>query len=143
MNEIPSRSAAELPLELLQRVDQVCNRFEAACRAGETPVVDDFLAGWDEPERSVLRRELLALQAHHRQRGRGEQTTPPADQDTAVVEPGRIVGDYELLEEIAGVVQEREEANRQFTEAAMGPRGGRGRQRALARSITPHQPHPL
>jgi WD40 repeat protein len=82
-------------------MDQMCNRYEAAWRCGPTPLVDDFLADWDEPERSVLRRELLALEGHYRQRAREEQATPTSGEDAPVAGAGRVLGDYELLEEIA------------------------------------------
>jgi serine/threonine-protein kinase len=50
----------------------VCNRFEAAWRAGPAPRVEDFLDGWQGPERSALLCELVALDVYHRRR-RGEE----------------------------------------------------------------------
>jgi WD40 repeat protein len=122
-------------------VDQVCNRFEAAWKAGGRPRAEDFLGGASEPARSALLRELVLLEAYYR-RTRGEScptqeyqarfpelgpswlaeavagdspavapgmspaegTTVPqaatlAAQEAAAL--GELVGDYELLQEIA------------------------------------------
>jgi WD40 repeat protein/tRNA A-37 threonylcarbamoyl transferase component Bud32 len=100
MSETPSRSGAALPPELARRVDAVCNRFEAAWRAGKMPRLDDFLVGWDEPDRSVLHRELLDLDAYYRQRGATPELEP-AEKEMPETAAGRVVGDYQLLEEIA------------------------------------------
>ena len=65
-----------LPLDDMIRIDDACDRFEAACRAGERPEPADFLAGIDGPARPRLLRELLALDLEYR-RERGER--PDAD----------------------------------------------------------------
>ncbi len=52
-----SLSASEL-----RRVDETCDRFEAALRAGERPAVDAFLGSVAEPARAMLARELRALE---------------------------------------------------------------------------------
>jgi WD40 repeat protein len=57
-----------------RRIDQACNRFEHAWRDG-TPRIEDFLEGVEEPERSVLLRELVLLDIDYR-RLRGQ--TPQA-----------------------------------------------------------------
>jgi serine/threonine protein kinase/formylglycine-generating enzyme required for sulfatase activity len=49
-------------------VEQVCDRFEAAWRAGTPPRVEDFLDGWQGPDRAALLRELVALDVYHRRR---------------------------------------------------------------------------
>jgi WD40 repeat protein len=56
-------------------VDQVCNRFEAAWKAGGQPRADDFLGDRPEPDRSALLRELVLLEAYYR-RSRGEDCRP-------------------------------------------------------------------
>src|SRR4051794_34225877 len=54
---------------LALRVDEVCLRFEADWKAGKGPRAEDYLRGdWLEAERSVLRLELLALEADWRGR---------------------------------------------------------------------------
>src|SRR5262245_13027256 len=101
MNDISSRSDDSLPWELARRMDEVCDHYEAAWRAGETPRVDEFLAGWEEPDRTALRQELLQLEDHYRCRTADEAATPPRSADTLVAAPGRSFGDYELREEVA------------------------------------------
>jgi hypothetical protein len=51
-----------------QRLNAVCNRFEAACKDGMPVRLEDFLQGWQEPERTVLLQELIALEVYHRRR---------------------------------------------------------------------------
>jgi hypothetical protein len=41
---------------LLQRVDELCDRFEAAWKAGQRPRIEDYLGAATEPERSLLLR---------------------------------------------------------------------------------------
>jgi len=47
---------------LQKRMDEACDRFETAWKAGERPAIEDYLVGASEPERSVLLRELLKLE---------------------------------------------------------------------------------
>src|SRR5207244_9698517 len=65
----------ELPLTLVQRLDPICSKFEAACQAAGTsgpfPIIEDFLKDCTEADGSVLRRELILLEIHYRRR-RGE-----------------------------------------------------------------------
>jgi serine/threonine protein kinase/WD40 repeat protein len=126
-------------------VDRVCNRFEAAWRAGRPLAVEECLAGWEEPERSVLLRELILLEVYYRRRhgesggaadyrGRFPQLDPEwlesvlaitgatstagavssaarttgtdrageeTHRETGSPAPLRVVGEYEVLEEIA------------------------------------------
>src|SRR5204863_7074700 len=109
---------------LARRVDQACDRFEAAWKAAATappPPLDDFLGDTPGPERSRLLRELIQLEVYYRRR-RGEDCSPQdyrerfPDLDStwlaeALAPPGRpaaappdgkpTCGDYELLGEIA------------------------------------------
>jgi len=66
----------EVPPALGRRINEACNRFEAAWRAGAVPRLEDFVAGWEGAERTALLRELVPLDADYR-RGRGEN--PGAD----------------------------------------------------------------
>lgn len=61
-------------LSVVVRVEEVCNRFEAAWRAG-VPAIEDFLDGWRGDERRALLRELILLDMDYR-RARGEEVTP-------------------------------------------------------------------
>jgi serine/threonine protein kinase/WD40 repeat protein len=46
---------------LARHIEGVCNRFEAAWKAGQRPALEEFVRGTVEPERSELLRELLGL----------------------------------------------------------------------------------
>jgi serine/threonine protein kinase/formylglycine-generating enzyme required for sulfatase activity len=74
MNEAPRAAVKSLPPSLAQRVNEVCSRFEAAWKAGQRPRVADFLEELGEPGRSVLLRELLALELAYRYQS-GEPVT--------------------------------------------------------------------
>jgi WD40 repeat protein/predicted Ser/Thr protein kinase len=67
----PTGQAGGGPPDLGRRVDEACNRFEAAWRAGGPPRLEDFVAGWAGEERAALLRELVPLDADYR-RQRGE-----------------------------------------------------------------------
>ena len=56
---------------LVQRVDEVCDRFEVAWKAGQRPHLEEYLGDTPEPGRLVLLRELLVVELHYRRR-RGE-----------------------------------------------------------------------
>jgi serine/threonine-protein kinase len=60
----PPEDGKQVPLAL--RIDAACNRFEAAWRAGPPPRVEDFLEGWEGPERAALLRELVLLDQDYR-----------------------------------------------------------------------------
>jgi hypothetical protein len=51
----------DLPLDLMRRVDDICDRFEAALQAGVAPRIDDYLELVPSPVRLVLMGELLAV----------------------------------------------------------------------------------
>jgi serine/threonine protein kinase/Tfp pilus assembly protein PilF len=63
------------PPLLARRVEEVCKRFEAVRKAGQRPRIEHYIADSDEPERSVLLRELLALELEYSTK-QGEQPTP-------------------------------------------------------------------
>jgi serine/threonine protein kinase/DNA-directed RNA polymerase specialized sigma24 family protein len=50
------------PLSLEMRVDEACDRFEAAWKGSHRPRIEDYLACFPEPERLALLRALLALE---------------------------------------------------------------------------------
>jgi serine/threonine protein kinase len=70
---VPNLEAS--PLAVLARVDQVCDRFEAAWpQAGQSaprPRIEDYLGETAEPERSQLLTQLLAVELEYR-RAAGE-----------------------------------------------------------------------
>jgi WD40 repeat protein len=117
----------DLTPALLRHAEEVCRQFEAAWRAGQQPRIEDFLPGESGPDvlAHFLLQELLLIEADYRRRaGEAPQpeeyahrfphldpgwlaaalVTPPADgPDPAgppADEPGRCLGDYELLEEV-------------------------------------------
>jgi serine/threonine protein kinase len=51
---------------VLEQIDRVCDRFEAAWLAGQRPCVKEHLGEMPEPQRSDLFRELLRLDLHYR-----------------------------------------------------------------------------
>ena len=48
------------------QIDELCDRFESACRAGQSPQVEDFVATLGETDRQVLARELLHIEHAYR-----------------------------------------------------------------------------
>jgi WD40 repeat protein len=74
VTEHPSPANGDPTPDFARRLDHACNRFEAAWRDGR-PRLEDFLAGWEGPERAALLAELAALDADYR-RARGECPRP-------------------------------------------------------------------
>ncbi|MHB1426336.1 MAG: protein kinase domain-containing protein [Gemmataceae bacterium] len=117
----PTSTSGTAHLRLARRIDQICDRFEAAWKAvacvDSRPRLEDYLAEAPELEREELLRELLPLDICYR-RLHGEtieprtysHLAPPADASwltdllttaTPTARPGSRFGAYELLEEIA------------------------------------------
>jgi WD40 repeat protein len=71
MSESPAFDSEPQSESLARRVDQVCDRFEAACKAGTPPRLENFLGDALGPERDALLRGLVPLDVHYR-RARGE-----------------------------------------------------------------------
>ena len=62
--------------EVLRKIDQACDEFEAAWKAGNRPFVDDVLSGFPVDAKTVLLNELLPIEIAWRQKS-GE--TPSVD----------------------------------------------------------------
>jgi serine/threonine-protein kinase len=75
MKEVPPLQSEPLPESLGRLVDQECNRFEAACKGGGRPRIEDFLGDEPKPARLALLRELVLLEVHYRW-ARGEDCRP-------------------------------------------------------------------
>jgi serine/threonine protein kinase/tetratricopeptide (TPR) repeat protein len=58
-----------------RQIDQACDRFEAAWKAGQRPRPEEYLAPANEPARSALLRQLLILDWDYRRRA-GENPCP-------------------------------------------------------------------
>jgi hypothetical protein len=72
MSSPQSRDVVDVPGARIQRAEQVCDRFEAAWKAGARPCIEEHLAAVPEPERAALLRELILLEIDYR-RLAGEQ----------------------------------------------------------------------
>jgi WD40 repeat protein len=77
MADSPSSGTHELPLNTAQHIDQVCDQFESAWRAGQQPSLERFLADTPEPALTVLLQELLAVELAYR---RGHAEPPNLDE---------------------------------------------------------------
>jgi serine/threonine-protein kinase len=70
MSDQPPPSGDSLSPSLWQRVDELCDRFEDAWKAGQRPRIEDYLGAASEPERCKLLEELLQVElAYCRRRG--------------------------------------------------------------------------
>jgi hypothetical protein len=72
MSDQPRPHSESLSPSRLQRVDEVCDRFENAWKAGQRPRIEDYLAGTVEGERAALLRGLIVLDTDCRRQA-GEQ----------------------------------------------------------------------
>src|SRR5437016_831894 len=62
----PNEPCATDARETLRRVEQICDRFEAACKAGQRPRIEDYLPEVPAREQSALLRELILLEIDYR-----------------------------------------------------------------------------
>jgi WD40 repeat protein len=86
---------ASLPLELadrVDRVDRICDAFEAEWRAGRRPRIEDYLGSATGPERAALLPELLAAELELR-RDAGEWPSAAEYRE-------RFSGDGPLLDDL-------------------------------------------
>ena len=60
------REFAALSAVKARHADQVCDCFEATWRTGQRPLIEDFLDDASEPSRTILLRELIALETAYR-----------------------------------------------------------------------------
>src|SRR5262245_28548086 len=88
----PDRS--ELPLDVLDRIDRTCDRFEAAWDRGERPRVEDELGAVEPRYRAALLRDLVAAELAARRR-RGERPRPRDYRD-------RFPGDLDAVDSAFG-----------------------------------------
>jgi WD40 repeat protein/tRNA A-37 threonylcarbamoyl transferase component Bud32 len=69
---------------IAREVDEACDRFEAAWRAGDRPLIERFLGGTSDLDRPVLLRHLLDLELDYR----GALTESPAPSEYRLRFPG-------------------------------------------------------
>jgi WD40 repeat protein/tRNA A-37 threonylcarbamoyl transferase component Bud32 len=62
-------------IQIARDLDEACDRFEAAWRAGDRPLIEDFLDGKSELDCHVLFRHLLGIELEYR-RALGESPGP-------------------------------------------------------------------
>jgi serine/threonine protein kinase len=77
VNEQATAGGYSLSRSRLQRIDEICDRFEEAWQTGQRPRLDDYLGDTSECERSALVRELIALDIDYR---RKEGETPQVEE---------------------------------------------------------------
>ncbi len=80
MSQNPSAARHDPSADIDWQIDQVCNRFEAGCKAGPPPPIEPLLTGWPSAERPALLRELIQLDVYYR--GKQGQTSLAADYQT-------------------------------------------------------------
>jgi predicted ATPase len=78
--EHPSPDRPALSPEQEARLDALCDRFEAAWKAGGRPGLEDYLAGTPDAERAAVAWDLLRVEAHYR-RLAGEELRPAEYQE--------------------------------------------------------------
>jgi serine/threonine-protein kinase len=83
-----------LPLPLAYHINRVCDHYEAACRAGRRPRIEDYVQFEAEPGRAALLRELLAAELAARVH-LGETPTPQEYR-------ARFPGETELIGDVFG-----------------------------------------
>jgi hypothetical protein len=71
MSNDPPATLGPLPPDAIDRIDRVCDRFEAAWRASRRPRIEEHLDGAERPERSALLRELLLSEIECREKAGG------------------------------------------------------------------------
>jgi serine/threonine-protein kinase len=79
MSNQKKQGRQHLPLDVLARIDQICDRFEAERDAGKAPRVEVYLGLIDEQYRPVLESELRASEGEARGQS-GESSTPARTQ---------------------------------------------------------------
>jgi WD40 repeat protein len=80
MDTLASQDPRDRPVRPSERVDEACDQFEAAWRAGQSPRIDDYLADAHESDRPALEDELKALERELRgseQTSARAQAIPP------------------------------------------------------------------
>ena len=102
-NTLPTGDGSLSP-SMITRIDEACDRFEEAWKAGLRPRIEEYLEVTPEPERSLLWHELLVLEIAYRRR-QGERPTPEEDRARSPehVNPiEQIVGETDPTESLNG-----------------------------------------
>jgi serine/threonine protein kinase len=162
MREATGAGGNTLPLAEVQRINEVCNRFELAWKAGERPRIEEYVGDAAGAGRGALVRELILLEvAYRRQRDEAPgcaeyqsrfPSLPAGWVAEAVAGPAPVsVGHYRMLEEVGrggmGVVYRAEDLvlGREVAVKALGPEqaGSEAERRFAAEArITGRLEHP-
>jgi WD40 repeat protein/tRNA A-37 threonylcarbamoyl transferase component Bud32 len=105
-------------LRFARRIDEACDRLEAAWRAGDRPRIEDFLGDTTDASRAELLRHLLVVELDIRG-GRGESP------DTSEYR-GRFPGHQGLIDSVIAEYQQKTEAVRESDPETLAARTGRG-----------------
>ena len=68
MSDELNMEGGSLSLQTREEIDKVCDQFEMVCQSGEPGKIEPWLAGWNEPSRRNLFRELLLVELTYRKR---------------------------------------------------------------------------
>ena len=110
MDESCQTGDSTRPAALVLELERSCDRFEAQCRAGLRPRIEEFLVGMKEPSRSRLLRELLTLDLTYRRKA-GERPAP-------VDYRGRLTGDGALVDSVFRGAPDGGSADRETADSA-------------------------
>jgi serine/threonine-protein kinase len=97
MNDVSSKVGDSLPVAAALRIDDACQKFEAAWKAGQRPRIEQYLCDAVGVEREVLLRELTRLEKELR--GHVQASTLPLP-TRGQAAPSSSARGCELLEEI-------------------------------------------
>jgi hypothetical protein len=90
MDETRPTAPGGRPLRQSERIDNACDRFEAAWRAGRAPRIEDFLEAADPADRPALRNELVALEQELRRSGQAGARSETVTDFAAIAEAPTI-----------------------------------------------------
>src|SRR5579859_1317315 len=68
MNDMTASECSTLPLATLERIDRICDGFQAAHKLGQRPRIEDYVGQIEAPHRAAFLRDLLAVELHARRR---------------------------------------------------------------------------
>ncbi|MCO6048078.1 serine/threonine protein kinase [Aeoliella sp. ICT_H6.2] len=68
MSREPDSSTQSLPLSALERIEAACRQFEATCKRGDAPLIENYLYDCLPSERDELLHELMLLDLEYRGR---------------------------------------------------------------------------
>jgi serine/threonine-protein kinase len=100
MGDESNSARTELPLDVLDRIDQICNRFENAWNEDEQPRIEDYVGEIPEAYRPALIHDLLAADSNARRLRRERQegvpdparpTQPAVDDTRHAIQPGQVL----------------------------------------------------